>query len=197
MAYEPVLPIEGNLLGDPELRFTPNGVAVCNLRVGLNDARPEQNNGKQGKELIAEIAVWRDMAENVAESLSARQRITAKVRMSEISAYINREGQPVGVLKLEALAIGPDLRWSTATPQKVQRGGGNQGQQNPQGGGDQPQQGQQGGWNNQGGDPWAGGGHPAQQGGAQQNQQGQGGGWGSDQGWGNGGGQQGGDPWGQ
>lgn len=208
MAFEPIFPIEGNVLGDPELRFTPNGVAVCNFRVGINDARPESNNNKQNvHSLIAEVTVWREMAENVAESVVDKTRITAKVRMTEIGAYINKKNEPVGTLKVEALEIGPSLRWATAPAQKVarsgggqgQQGGGNQGQGQPQGGG-----GQQGSapWGNQGhpqgSDPWAGGGHPGQQGGGQQAQpqQGQGGGWGSDQGWGNGG-AQGGDPWGQ
>lgn len=211
MAFEPIFPIEGNLLGDPELRFTPNGVAVCNFRVGINDARPEQNNGKTNVHpLIAEVAVWREMAENVAESLEKGMRITAKVRMTEIGAYIPRNGgDPVGTLKVEALEIGPSLRWATATPTKVagkqnqgggnQQGGQNQGQQGDWSG-NQGQQGQGGGWGQnpnqgqQGGnDPWAGGQHPGQQGGGQQ---GQGGGWGSDQAWGNGG-NQGADPWGQ
>lgn len=218
MAYEPIFDIAGNLLGDPELRFTPNGVAVCNFRVGINDGRPEQNNGKQVQPLIAEVTVWRDMAEHVAESLEARARITAKVRMTEIGAYIAKNddkngfykaGDPVGTLKVEALEIGPSLRWANAQVTKVAGGGRNQNQGggNQQGGGQQGgwggNQGQQGGWGGapsgggqQGGDPWAGGQHPGQQGGGQPAQQGQGGGWGSDQAWGNGG-QQGGDPWGQ
>lgn len=208
MAFEPIFNIEGNLLGDPDLRFTPNGVAVCNFRVGINDARPESNNGKQGvPPLVAEVTCWRDVAENAAETLAAKTRVTGKVRMSEIGAYINKSNEPVGTLKVEALEIGPSLRYATATVNKVSRNaGGNQG------GGNQGQQGgnQGGGWGNQGqnqpqqgGDPWANGAHPGQQGGNQQNQpqsqpqQGQGGGWGSDQGWGNsGGGAQGGDPWG-
>lgn len=221
MAFEPIFDIAGNLLGDPELRFTPNGVAVCNFRVGINDGRPEQNNGKQVQPLIAEVTVWRDMAEHVAESLEARARITAKVRMTEIGAYIAKNddkygfykaGDPVGTLKVEALEIGPSLRWATATPTKVagkqnqgggnQQGGQNQGQQGGWGGNQGGQQNQGGGWGQnpnqgqQGGnDPWAGGQHPGQQGGGQQNQQGQGGGWGSNQGWGNAA-PQGEDPWG-
>lgn len=213
MAYEPIFNIEGNLLADPALRFTPNGVAVANFRVGINDARPEQNNGKQVPSLIAEVAVWRDMAENAAETLVKGTRITAKVRMTELGAYIPKNGgDPVGTLKVEALEIGPSIRWAKAQVTKVagggqgggggQQGGGNQAQQGGWGG-NQAQQGQGGGWgggNQQdGGDPWAGGQHPGQQGGNQQapqTQQGQGGGWGSDQSWGDSG-QQGGDPWGQ
>ena len=218
MAYEPIFDIAGNILGDPELRFTPNGVAVCNFRVGINDARPEQNNNKKVQPLVAECTVWREMAENVAETLEARMRILAKVRMHQIGAYIAKNddkygfykaGDPVGTLKLEVLEIGPSNRWQKGQMTKVagnqnQQGGGNQqggqtqGQQSGWGGN---QQNQGGGWgqnpnaNQQGGnDPWAGGQHPGQQGGNQQSQQGQDAGWGSDQGWG--GGNSGNDPWG-
>lgn len=223
MAYEPIFDIAGNVLGDPELRFTPNGVAVCNFRVGINDARADQNNGKQNVHpLVAEVAVWREMAENVAETLTAKMRITAKVRMVELGAYIAKKddqnglykaGDPVGTLKVEALEVGPSLRWQKADVTKVagnqqgqKQGGGNnqQAQQGGWGNNGQAQQGQGGGWgqnpnggNQQGGgDPWADGQHPGQNGGSQQTQQGQGGGWGSNQGWGNGGGAQGGSPWG-
>lgn len=195
MAYEPIFPVEGNLLGDPELRFTPNGTPVCNFRVGINDARPEQNNGKTNvHSLIAEITVWREMAENVATSLEKGMRITAKVRITELGAYIPKNGgDPVGTLKVEALEIGPSLRWATSKTTKVagnrnqNQGGGNQqsgwgGNQSQGGGwGQNPNGGQQ-----TGNDAWSGG---------QQNNQ-QGGGWGSDQAWG-GGGNQGTDPWGQ
>lgn len=204
MAYEPIFPVEGNVLGDPELRFTPNGVAVCNLRIGVNDARPEQNNNKPCKELVVEATAWRELAENIAESVAHRTRVTAKVKMTEIGAFTAKNGDAVGTLKVEILEIGPSLRWATASVEKkAQRaGGGNQGGQGNQGGWGNNPQNQQGGWGNQGGqgnlgaDPWANGGHPAQQNQqAGQPTQGQGGGWGSDQGWGNGGGQ-GADPWG-
>lgn len=213
MAFEPIFNVEGNLLNDPELRFTPNGIAVCNFRVGINDARPDQNNGKQVPPLVAEIAVWRDMAENCAESFVKGTRITAKVRMTELGAYTPRNGgDPVGTLKVEALEVGPSMRWAKAEVTKVAGGQKNQNQQNQggnqqgnQGGGGWGQnpnqgggnQGQSGGWGqqgDQGADPWANGQHPGQQGGG--NQQG-GNGWGSNQSWGNAGGQSGDDPWGQ
>lgn len=199
MAFEPIFPIEGNLLNDPELRFTPNGVAVANFRVGINDARPEQNNGKTDvPPLVAEVTVWREMAENATESLKTGSRITAKVRMTKLGAYIPRGGgEPVGTLKVEALEIGPSLRWAKAAVTKV-AGGQNHGQ-GQQGGNQQNGNQQGGGWGGQqqgqqGGDPWSGGQHPGQQGNQQNgNQQG---GWGSDQDWGNGG-NTGNDPWGQ
>lgn len=208
MAFEPIFPFDGNVLGDPELRFTANGIAVCNLRIGLNDNRASSNNGREDvPSIVADVTVWREMAENVAETISDKTRVTGKARIVDVGAYISKKtNEPVGVLKIEALEIGPSLRYATAQVQKVEkRGGGNQG------GNQQGNQGQGGGWGNQGGgqqggDPWAGGGHPGQQGGGNQQgggqqgqsqgQQGQGGGWGSDQGWGNSGGTQGGDPWG-
>lgn len=208
MAFEPIFPFDGNVLGDPELRFTANGIAVCNLRIGLNDNRASSNNGREDvPSIVADVTVWREMAENVAETISDKTRVTGKARIVDVGAYISKKtSEPVGVLKIEALEIGPSLRYATAQVQKVEkRGGGNQG------GNQQGNQGQGGGWGNQGGgqqggDPWAGGGHPGQQGGGNQQgggqqgqsqgQQGQGGGWGSDQGWGNSGGTQGGDPWG-
>lgn len=211
MAYEPIFNIEGNLLNDPEMRFTPQGTAVASFRVGINDARPEANNNKTGTpSLIAEVSVWREMAENVAETLVKGMRITAKVRMMELGAYIPRGGgDPVGTLKVEALEIGPSLRWASAKVAKVNRnggggqqghGGGNHGnqggQQNRQGGG---QQGHGGGWPNSGGgnqaDPWANGGQQTQNAPAQ----GQGDGWGNDQSWGSAGNSDtsGGDAWGK
>lgn len=211
MAYEPIFNIEGNLLNDPEMRFTPQGTAVASFRVGINDARPEANNNKSDvPSLVAEVSVWREMAENVAETLVKGMRITAKVRMVELGAYIPRKGgDPVGTLKVEALEIGPSLRWSTAKVAKVNRnggggqqghGGGNQGnhggQQNRQNAGNQG-----GGWPNSGGgnqaDPWANGGQAGQT----QNSPGpgQGNGWGNDETWGSDGGSGHGanDPWGQ
>lgn len=210
MAFEPIFPFEGNLIADPDLRFTPNGVAVCNIKVGINDPRPEQNNGKTVPALIAEFSIWRDMAEHAAETLAKGMRVTGKGKMIELDAYLPRNGgNPQATLKAEALEIGPSLRWAQATVVKVAGQNQNRGGNQQQGGGNQgQQQGQQGGWNNQqggnqggswggqqgqqgqqGGDPWGNGNHPGQQ------QGNQGGGWGSDQGWG-GGGNQGGDAWG-
>lgn len=208
MAFEPIFPFEGNLIADPDLRFTPNGVAVCNIKVGINDPRPEQNNGKTVPALIAEFSIWRDMAEHAAETLAKGMRVTGKGKMIELDAYLPRNGgNPQATLKAEALEIGPSLRWAQATVVKVAGQNQNRGGNQQQGGGNQ---GQQGGWNNQqggnqggnwggnqgqqqGGDPWGDGNHPGQQQGTQQGNQG--GGWGSDQGWG-GGGTQGGDAWG-
>lgn len=208
MAFEPIFPFEGNLIADPDLRFTPNGVAVCNIKVGINDPRPEQNNGKTVPALIAEFSIWRDMAEHAAETLAKGMRVTGKGKMIELDAYLPRNGgNPQATLKAEALEIGPSLRWAQATVVKVAGQNQNRGGNQQQGGGNQ---GQQGGWNNQqggnqggnwggnqgqqqGGDPWGNGNHPGQQQGTQQGNQG--GGWGSDQGWG-GGGNQGGDAWG-
>lgn len=217
MAYEPIFNIEGNLISDPDLRFTPNGKAVASFRVGINDARPAQNDGKTGvAPLIAEVSVWREMAENAAETLVKGMRITAKVRMVEIGAYIPRGGgDPVGTLKVEALDIGPSLRWAKAhvskatgnnsngqqNQQQAQPNGGQQGSQQAQGGGNWgAQQGQNTGadpWGQPGGgaqhDPWATNVHPGNAPAAapahaqSQNPtpQGQGNGWGSNQDWGN------------
>jgi single-strand DNA-binding protein len=183
MAGDTVITIIGNLTADPELRFTPSGAAVANFTVASTPRMfdRQSNEWKDGETLFMRCSVWRDAAENVAESLQRGMRVIASGRLKSRS-YETKEGEKRTVVEMDVDEIGPSLRSATAKVNKTQRGGGGGGF----GGGQQG-----GGWSGQGGgqgeDPWAtGGGQGAQQGGGSQ-----GGGW-SGQGAAPGGGQQGG-----
>lgn len=117
----------GNLTDDPELRYTPNGVAVANFRIAVNRrTRNSQTNEWEDKlDGYFTINVWRDYAENVAESLTRGARVMIQGRLQSRS-YEDREGQTRWVTEIEADEIAPTLKWATAKPQRTQRtaGGG-------------------------------------------------------------------------
>jgi len=172
MAGDTVITIIGNLTADPELRFTPSGAAVANFTVASTPRMfdRQSNEWKDGETLFMRCSVWRDAAENVAESLQRGMRVIASGRLKSRS-YETKEGEKRTVVEMDVDEIGPSLRSATAKVNKTQRGGGGGGF----GGGQQG-----GGWSGQGGgqgeDPWAtGGGQGGQPGGGGS----QGGGWGA------------------
>jgi single-strand DNA-binding protein len=176
MAGDTVITIIGNITGDPELRFTPSGAAVANFTVASTPRAfdRQSNEWKDGETLFMRCSVWRDAAENVAESLQRGTRVIVSGRLKSRS-YETKEGEKRTVIEMEVDEVGPSLRYATAKVNKTQRGGGGGGFGGSGGG----QQG--GGWSGGGGqqqeDPWAtgpSGGQAAapQQGGGQQ------GGWG-------------------
>jgi len=178
MAGDTVITIIGNLTADPELRFTPSGAAVANFTVASTPRQfdRQSNEWKDGETLFMRCSVWRDAAENVAESLQRGTRVIVSGRLKSRS-YETKEGEKRTVVEMDVDEIGPSLRSATAKVNKTQRGGGGGGL-----GGQGGQGGQGGGWGapagaGQGGqaeDPWAtGGSAPAGQGAG-----GQGGGWG-------------------
>src|SRR5687768_1471894 len=181
MAGETVITIVGNLTGDPELRFTPSGAAVANFTVASTPRTfdRQSNEWKDGETLFMRCSVWRDAAENVAESLQRGTRVIVSGRLKSRS-YETKEGEKRTVIEMEVDEVGPSLRYATAKVNKTQRGGGGGGFGGQQGGGY--------GGGQQQDDPWAtgpsggqGGSQPAggQQGGGQQGGgQQQGGGWG-------------------
>jgi single-strand DNA-binding protein len=180
MAGETVITVVGNLTGDPELRFTPSGAAVANFTIA-NTPRTfdrQTNEWKDGDTLFLNCSIWRQAAENVAESLQKGMRVVAQGRLKQRS-YETREGEKRTVVELDVEEVGPSLKYATAKVARVQRSG-------PGGGG-----GYGGGQGGSGGDdPWAS--SPASQGGSQGGGgQQSGGGWGGQQG---GGGAQGGAP---
>jgi single-strand DNA-binding protein len=194
MAGDTVITVIGNITGDPELRFTPSGAAVANFTVASTPRQfdRQSNEWKDGETLFMRCSVWRDAAENVAESLQRGTRVIVSGRLKSRS-YETKEGEKRTVIEMEVDEVGPSLRYATAKVNKTQRGGGGAGFGGPSGGGQQGG-GQQGGFGGQQQeDPWAtgpssapqqGGGQQAgQQGGGQQGggQQGGGqqGGWGS------------------
>ncbi len=184
MANDTVITVIGNLTADPELRFTQSGVAVASFTIASTPRTfdRQSNEWKDGEALFLRCSIWRDAAENVAESLEKGSRVIAQGRLKQRS-FTDREGNNRTSIELDVDEIGPSLRYATAKATKVQRGGrggfgggASQGGGAPQGGGQGGfgGQGNQGGYGNQGGgqggygnapqgapnaDPWAGGGN--------------------------------------
>ncbi|WP_419996527.1 single-stranded DNA-binding protein [Streptomyces boninensis] len=192
MAGETVITVVGNLTDDPELRFTPSGAAVANFTIASTPRTFDRqtNEWKDGDALFLRASIWRQAAENVAESLTRGTRVVAQGRLRQRS-YETQQGEKRTVVELEVDEIGPALRYATAKVTKASRGG--QGGGGGFGGGQQGGGGQGGGWGgNSGGgqqqggapagDPWATG---APAGGGQQGGGG-GGGWGGNSGGGGG-----------
>ena len=148
MAGETTITIIGNLTDDPELRFTPSGAAVAKFRVASTPRTLDRASGewKDGEPLFLSCTVWRQAAENVAESLQRGARVIISGRLRQRS-YETKEGEKRTVFEVEVDEIGPSLRYATAKVQKMSRssGGGGFGSGGGQGGG--------GGYAND--DPWA------------------------------------------
>ncbi|MBW3604745.1 MAG: single-stranded DNA-binding protein [Actinobacteria bacterium] len=128
MASDNVITITGNLADDPELRFTPNGVAVCSARVAVNQRffNKQTNSWDERLDGFFTCNVWRDQAENVASSLTKGARVVVIGRLRSRS-YEDREGQTRWVTEIEADEICPSLRWATAKVERTPRGGGSGG----------------------------------------------------------------------
>lgn len=146
MAGETPITIVGNLVQDPELRFTPSGAAVCNFRVASTPRifNKNSNQYEDGEAVFLAVNVWRQAAENVAESLSKGMRVIVHGTLKQRS-YETREGEKRSVYEIEADEVGPSLTFAKADVQRTQRSNNtfnNQGQQ-------QQNQQQGTGWNNQ------------------------------------------------
>ena len=154
MAGETTITIVGNLTADPELRFTPSGAAVANFTVASTPRTfdRQSNEWKDGETLFMRCSIWRDAAENIAESLHRGTRVIVTGRLKSRS-YETKEGEKRTVIELEVDEVGPSLRYASAKVTKAERGG--------SGGGF-------GGGGGQQSDPWATGGSAPQQGGGQQ-----------------------------
>ena len=125
MAGETVLTVIGNLTGDPELRFTPSGAAVANFTVASTPRTFDRqaNEWKDGDTLFMRCSVWREAAENVAESLTKGTRVIVQGRLVQRS-YETREGEKRTVVELQVDEVGPSLRYASAKLTRTQRGGG-------------------------------------------------------------------------
>lgn len=125
MAGETIITLVGNLTADPELRFTPSGAPVANFTVASTPRTYDRNSGewKDGDAMFLNCAVWRQAAENVAESLTKGMRVIVQGRLRSRS-YETREGEKRTVFEVDVEEIGPALKYATA---KVTRnaGGGN------------------------------------------------------------------------
>jgi single-strand DNA-binding protein len=118
---ETTLTIVGNLVADPELRFTPSGAGVANFTIASTPRIYDKSSGewKDGEALFLRCSLWREPAENVAESLTRGQRVIATGRLKQRS-YETREGEKRTSMELEIEEIGPSLRYATAKVNKTQ-----------------------------------------------------------------------------
>jgi len=167
MAGEPPITLIGNLTGDPELRFTPSGAAVANFTIASTPRTLDRqsNEWKDGETLFISCSVWRQVAENVAESLTRGSRVVVHGRLKARS-YDDRDGNKRTVFECDVEEIGASMRYATLKISKTSRtdgggfgGGGSQGGGGNQGGGGGGNQGGGFGGNQGGGapqnDPWA------------------------------------------
>jgi single-strand DNA-binding protein len=158
MAGDTVITVIGNLTGDPELRFTPSGAAVANFTVASTPRSFDKatNEWKDGDALFLRCSIWRQAAENVAESLTKGMRVIVQGRLVQRS-YDTKEGEKRTVVELQVEEIGPSLKYATAKVNRTTRGGAPS---------------SSGGFGAPAEDPWAASAAPASSGG---------GGWGSDE----------------
>ena len=149
MAGETVITIVGNLIADPELRFTNSGAPVANFTVASTPRTfdRETREWKDAETLFMRCSVWRDYAENVAESLTKGARVMVQGRLVQRN-WETPQGEKRSTVEMQVEEVGPVLRFATAKVQRSQRGGSNYGGGNQQGG--QRQGGQ--GHSSQGGD---------------------------------------------
>jgi single-strand DNA-binding protein len=147
MAGETLITVVGNLTADPELRFTPSGAPVANFTVASTPRTFDRQSGewKDGDAMFLNCAVWRQAAENVAESLTKGMRVIVQGRLRSRS-YETREGEKRTVFEIEVEEIGPALKYATAKVTRTTGGGGNYG----------------GGQSSSGGSNWGSGGNPSE-----------------------------------
>ncbi len=160
MAGETIITVVGNLTADPELRFTPSGAPVANFTVASTPRTFDRQTGewKDGNAMFLNCAVWRQAAENVAESLTKGMRVIVQGRLGS-RTYETREGEKRTVFEVEVEEIGPALKYATAKVTRTSGGGGNYGGGQSSGGGSNWSGGNSGGGQSErsggGNDPWA------------------------------------------
>jgi single-strand DNA-binding protein len=125
MAGETVITVVGNLTADPELRFTPSGAAVASFTIASTPRTFDRNTSewKDGEALFLRCSIWRQAAENCAESLTRGMRVIASGRLKQRS-FETREGEKRTVIELDVDEVGPSLRYASAKVNKTQRGSG-------------------------------------------------------------------------
>ena len=125
MAGDTTITVIGNLTDDPELRFTPSGAAVAKFRIASTPRFLDKASGewKDGEPLFLSCNVWRQVAENVAESLQRGSRVIVSGRL-RMRSYETKEGEKRTVIELEVDEIGASLRYATAKVQRMSRSGG-------------------------------------------------------------------------
>lgn len=124
MAGETTITVVGNLTADPELRFTPGGQAVASFTVASTPRTLDRatNEWKDGEALFLRCSIWRQAAENVAESITRGSRVIVTGRLKQRS-FETREGEKRTVIELDVDEVGPSLRYATAKVNKASRSG--------------------------------------------------------------------------
>ncbi|HEY2166802.1 MAG TPA: single-stranded DNA-binding protein [Jatrophihabitantaceae bacterium] len=122
MAGETIITVVGNLTADPELRFTPSGAAVASFTIASTPRTFDRNTNewKDGEALFLRCSIWRQAAENVAESLTRGMRVVAQGRLKQRS-FETREGEKRTVIELDVDEIGPSLKYASAKVNRTQR----------------------------------------------------------------------------
>ncbi|MCY4623019.1 MAG: single-stranded DNA-binding protein [bacterium] len=117
--------IVGNLTQDPEMRFTPNGVAMVKLSIAVNRRRfnRDSNTWEDGDASFFNATCWRDLAENVSESLRKGTRVVITGRLEQRS-WETQDGDRRSIVEIQVDEIGPSLKWATASVTRIPRGGG-------------------------------------------------------------------------
>jgi single-strand DNA-binding protein len=123
MAGETIVTVVGNLTADPELRFTPSGAAVASFTIASTPRTFDRNSNewKDGEALFLRCSIWRQAAENVAESLQRGMRVVAQGRLKQRS-FETREGEKRTVVEMDVDEVGPSLKYATAKVNRTQRG---------------------------------------------------------------------------
>jgi len=123
MAGETIITVVGNLTADPELRFTPSGAAVASFTIASTPRTFDRNTNewKDGEALFLRCSLWRQAAENAAESLTRGMRVIAQGRLQQRS-FETREGEKRTVVEMQVDEIGPSLRYASAKVNRTQRG---------------------------------------------------------------------------
>jgi single-strand DNA-binding protein len=123
MAGDTIITVVGNLTADPELRFTPSGAAVASFTIASTPRRFDKNTNewKDSEALFLRCSLWRQAAENAAESLTRGMRVIAQGRLQQRS-YETREGEKRTVIELQVDEIGPSLKYASAKVNRTQRG---------------------------------------------------------------------------
>jgi single-strand DNA-binding protein len=156
MAGDTTITIVGNLTNDPELRFTPSGAAVASFTVASTPRSFDRqaNEWKDGETLFMRCSIWRQAAENVAESLQRGMRVVVTGRLKS-RTFDTREGEKRTVIEMEAEEIGPSLKYATAKVNRTTRSGGDGGFGSGASGGSGSPGSASGSPGSQADDPWA------------------------------------------
>lgn len=123
----------GNLVDDPELRFTPSGIALASVRLAVSRRYKDRNDEWQEETLFIRGTLWRDAAENAAESLTKGMRVIVNGRL-ELNQWETQDGDKRSEIRVQIDEMGPSLRWATAQVTRSPRAGDSYGG----GGGSQP-----------------------------------------------------------